>query len=315
MRKVLLDLGGVRRKLLPIGGLLTLCLIWAMGWVRADLQPGASGRWSVSPLGAQATLLGVLAIAAGGAAMLRRAVWPSRVAAGKATLVGMGLFVVPAVLTIIGGGRIDDATKVALFSLTPLFAVIFEPYLGIDAGEGGESRAGFLAAMAAIIGAFLLFPVELPRFYGAALVMLAVVATAALIAAANCAAVRLARESASLLAFATVASGSAAVVLGLLGLFLHQHDASIVAFNAWTALDLVALALLFWLMPRMTAVQMTTRYVIAPLIANLISLALLRPRVDVQSWIGLSLIAAGSVWLLIVPGRAISPDFFTFGRG
>ena len=68
-------------------------------------------------------------------------------------------------------------------------------------------------------------------------------------------------------------------------------------------------------MPRMNAVQMTTRYLIAPLMANLISLALLRPHVDIQSWIGLSLIAAGSVWLLIEPENKGEPGLFTHWTG
>ena len=104
------------------------------------------------------------------------------------------------------------------------------------------------------------------------------------------------------------------MVLGILGLVFRQHVASGVFFNGWTALDLASLALLFWLMPRMNAVQMTTRFLIAPLVANLISLALLRPHVDVQSWIGLLLIAAGSVGLLIAPADRDESGLFTLGK-
>jgi uncharacterized membrane protein len=46
---------------------------------------------------------------------------------------------------------------------------------------------------------------------------------------------------------------------------------------------------------------MTTRYLIAPLIANLLSLAFLRPQVQLRSWLGLLLIALGSGWLLLAP--------------
>lgn len=298
---------GLPRNLLAIGGLLSLCLIWAVGWVRADLQPGAAAQGMLTPLLSQAALLGALAAAAGTAAFVRRASWQTRRAAAKAALVGVGLFVVPAVLTILGEGRIRDTTRVALFSLTPLFAVIFEPYLGSDT----ESRGGFLAAMTAIVGTFLIFPVGLPRSYEAAFVMIGVVGTGALITAANCTAVRMARKNPSLLTFTAAVSGSAALLLGITGLGFRQHAASGVFFNGWTAFDLAALALLFWLMPRMNAVQMTTRYLIAPLIANLISLALLRPHVDVQSWIGLSLIAGGSVRLLIASAKSGGSDDFT----
>jgi hypothetical protein len=215
----------------------------------------------------------------------------------------MGLFVIPAVLTSVAKDRIDDVTRVALFSLTPLFAVIFEPYLGVEAGETVEGKGNFLGVMVAIGGTFLVFPVEMPRSYGEAFVMLGVVGTAASIAAANCAAVRLVQQSVSRLTFASLASGSAALVLGLLGWALHERRVSSVAFDGWTAADLVALALLFWLMKHMNAAKMTTRFVIAPLMANLMSLALIRPHVGVQSWIGLILIAVGSGRLLIPPAE------------
>jgi len=315
MRNVLSDPARLERKLLrkwlAIAGLLLLCLIWAVGWVRADLQPGTSGRWSVTPLMNQAALLGSLALAAAAAALVRRVEWPGREFAGKAGLVGVGLFVIPTLLTGVARDRIDDATRVALFSLTPLFAVIFEPHLGIHAGKDHESRGGFLAAMTAIAGTFLVFPVELPRSYGAAFLMIGVVGTAAWIAGANCTAVRMTRQSPSVLTFTTVVSGLAALALEIFGLGFRQHAASGVFFNGWTVLDLVALALLFWLMPRMSAVQMTTRYLIAPLMANLMSLALLRPHVDIQSWIGLLLIAAGAGWLMFAPAKTGDSDDFT----
>jgi drug/metabolite transporter (DMT)-like permease len=303
MLKVPGDRLGRTRKWLPICGLLLLCLIWAVGWVRADFEPGVSGRWSLTPLMAQAVLLGLFAFAASLAAVVRRVRWPARDLGWKAALVGIGLFVVPAVLTSFAKERIGDGTRVALFSLTPLFAFLFEPYLGIGAGEAVENRGGFLTAMTSIAGTLLVFPVELPRSYGAAMVMVWVVGTAVSIAVANCAGVRVARQSASVLTFAIVASGSAGLVLGIVGLALRDQVGS-VPFDAWAMPDLFALALLFWLMGRMSAVQMTTRFVIAPLMANLISLALIRPHVDIQSWTGLVMIAAGAGWMVIGPGES-----------
>ena len=71
--------------------------------------------------------------------------------------------------------------------------------------------------------------------------------------------------------------------------------------DAWATPDLVALALLFWLMQRMSAVRMATRFLIAPLLTNLIGIALLRPGVHRRGWTGLLLIAIGSAWLLFAP--------------
>ena len=188
---------------------------------------------------AQAALLGLFAFAASLAAVVRGARWPARDLVGRAALVGVGLFIVPAVLTSFGKEQIGDGTRVALFSLTPLFAVIFEPYLGIDSGESVENRSGFLAAMTAIGGTFLVFPVELPRSYGAAVVMLGVLLTAVSIAAANCAGVRVARESVSVLTFPAIAAGSAAFVLGIMGLAFRQSVAGTVPFDAWAISDLL----------------------------------------------------------------------------
>src|SRR4051812_26458459 len=146
MRRFTWNGPGWERKLLPIGGLLLVCLIWAVGWIRADFGPRVSGRWSLTPLMEQAALLGLFTLAAGLTATVRRARWRARDLGWKAVLVGVGLFAVPAVLTSLAKENIGDGTRVALFSLTPLFAVIFEPYLGIDAGEAVENRGGFLAA-------------------------------------------------------------------------------------------------------------------------------------------------------------------------
>jgi drug/metabolite transporter (DMT)-like permease len=308
MLKVAQERGGTGRNWLPICGLLLLSLLWAVGWVRADLQPGASARWSLTPMMNQAFLLGSLALAASAAALVRRAEWVAKDVAGRAALVGIGLFAIPAVLTSVAKGRMDDAARVALFALTPLFAVIFEPYFGMEAGETLEDRRGLLAAMSAIAGTFLLFPVELPHSYGPAFAMFGVVATAALIAAANCAAVRLARQSISNLTFTATASGFAALTLGILALAFRQPASSRVPFDAWAIPDWVALVLLFWLMRRMSAAQMTTRFLISPLVANVMSLVLLRPNVGIQSWVGLSLIAAGAGWLLFVPGSELISD-------
>src|SRR4051794_13615961 len=108
MRRFTLSGPGWGRVLLPIGGLLLLCLIWAIRWVRADFQPGISATWTVSPLMMQAALLGLFAAGVSVAAVVRGANWPGRDLAGRAALVGIGLFVVPAVLTSFAKDQIGD---------------------------------------------------------------------------------------------------------------------------------------------------------------------------------------------------------------
>lgn len=290
----------MNRRWVSIGALLLLSLLWAVGWVRADLSPGSSAGLHLRPMLGQAVLLGVFAgLAAVGAVVLRRN-WLARSTAGWAVLVGVGLFAVPLVLTTLAASWIDDSTRVALFSLTPLFAVVFEPHFALEREQTREVRGSFPAAMVAVAGTLLVFPVELPHSYASAFALIGLVVAAALVAAANCVGVReMGSDQGRVPAFAAVAAGSAACLLALLGLTFQRNEAATAGIGVWAVSDLIALALLFWLMGRMSAVQMTTRFQIAPLIANLISLALLRPHVEVQAWIGLALIAAGSGWMLL----------------
>jgi drug/metabolite transporter (DMT)-like permease len=305
----------MRRKWMPVGGLLLLSLLWATGWIRADLSPGSGAGFRLSPLCREAVLLAVFAVGSGVAEIALRRRWLGWQAIGRAVLVGVGLFVLPAVVTGLVAGTIEDSTRVAVFSLTPLFAVVFEPHVGQGAEQTPENRGGFLAAMTAVAGTFLVFPVELPRSYSSGFALMGLVMAAAAVAAANCIAVReVSHRGSSLLIFAAVVAGSAACLIAAIGAMFRQSAEAGVAMDVWAVLDLIALGLLFWLMRRISAVQMTTRFLIAPLIANLISLALLRPHVEIQSWIGLSLIAAGSGWMIFVRTETVSPSvkFFHF---
>ena len=125
----------------------------------------------------------------------------------------------------------------------------------------------------------------------------------------------MARQSASVLNFAVVASGSAGLLLAIVGFAVRWDHAGSAPFDAWVIPDLFALAVLFWLMRRMSAVQMTTRFLIAPLMANLISLALIRPHVEIQSWIGLALIAAGAGWIVLEPSSSDKRSDLTLRSG
>lgn len=281
----------------PVGALLLLCLIWAADSLRADLLPGSGSGVGLPTLARGAALLGLLAVLAGLAALIRKAQWPRGKTLAVAILVGLGLFVVPALLIEWSKGWIGDSTRVALFSITPVFAVVLEPYLGNASAPG--QRGGLAAALAAVVGTLLVFPVEIPHSAPEGLAICGLLASAAVVAAANCAGVKACQQTGGrMLSFTAVAAGCAALCLGAVGAVLQS---SAVRFDAWAAADLVALGLLFWLMGRMSAARMTTRFVIAPLLANLIGLVFLRPHVQVQAWIGLALIAVGSGWLLLAP--------------
>jgi hypothetical protein len=226
-------------------------------------------------------------------------------------LAGIGLFVLPLLLTQFAKTTIPDSTRVGLFSLTPLFAVILLPHLGGDMAV--TPKGGFVAAMIAVAGTALLFPIEIPQSLVSFAAFCAVLASAASIAAANCLAVKTCQDAAYPSAcFAAISSAAGSLGLGALAMTgLHNSDS--VAFDGWVVGDLLALALLFGLMSRMSAVRMTTRFLIAPLLANLAGLAVLRPHVQLQAWLGLLLIGLASVWLLVGHGERPETSGTTLG--
>ena len=291
----------LRTKAAPVSALLLLCFLWACAALRSDLLPGSTRVAYSSPLASEAVPLALFAVIAAVAALAYKASWPRGRTLAATVVAGLGLFAVPSVLIEVAKGAVDDTTRVALFSLAPVFAIVFEPHLG--SGSTPQQRGGLAASLVAVCGTLLVFPLDLPRSGAAALACCGIVAAAASVAAANCLSVRLAREQAarSVLSCAAIAAGSAAIALGLWSAVFERNTWSAPRFDPWSTLDLLALALLFWLMTRMNAVRMTTRFLIAPLLANLIGLAFLRPGVQPRGWLGLFLIAAGSGWLLLGP--------------
>jgi drug/metabolite transporter (DMT)-like permease len=216
-------------------------------------------------------------------------------------LVGFGLFALPSFLIECAGGNLDDSTRVALFSLVPVFAVVLEPHLG--SASQSPPRGDLVAALVAVTGTLLVFPVGMPRQTASVLAFCGIFVAIVSVAAANCAAVRIVQSQPlrSLFSFAALAAGSAAILLAIVSLSFERRAAAITHIDAWVISDLLALALLFWLMHRVSAVRMTTRFLIAPLVANLIALAFLRPAVQLRGWLGLLLIAVGSGWLVFAP--------------
>lgn len=294
---------GLKINAAPTAALLLLSFLWASASLRSDLLPNSTPPVDSSPFLTEATLLAVFAIVSAAAALVRKTQWPRGRALVLSALAGIGLFVAPAVLIAVAKGSIDESTRVALFSLVPIFAVVLEPHLG--SASSIQQRGGLAAGLIAVVGTLLVFPLELPQTLPTAFAFAGIVLAVASIAAANCLAVRLVNDSSppSTFSFAAVAAGSAALILIALSAIAERHAQPALPINPWSAFDLAGLALLFWLMRRMTAVRMTTRFLIAPLLANLIGLAFLRPGVQLRGWLGLSLIALGSGWLLLAPAE------------
>ena len=292
-----------------MAALLLLSLLWAGAALRVDLLPELfSGL--LPHLERQTIPLALLAIAAGLLAFLRGDKWPSGRRLGCAALIGLGLFAAPAGLVSLSDGWVPGLARTALFTLTPVFAVVFEPYVG--EGLKRPVRGGLSASLTALAGALLVFPVAIPSSIAAGIALLSVILAAACVAAANCLGVAESERltgcsAAGWAAMASVAGASAAIALAAASMFVERavwRWPRLAPELLWSAaVELPGLLLLFWLMPRMSAPRMATRYLLAPVLVILIGVMLLRSGGEVrgQTWLGLILMAVGMGWLNFAP--------------
>jgi drug/metabolite transporter (DMT)-like permease len=253
----------------------------------------------------QAVIFSVFAAVAASIAVARRVKFPRKRQAWACAGIGLGLFVVPATLVACAQGMVSTLDRVAVFSLTPVLAVVLEPYMqGTAPRQGMAALAGSLVAVA---GIFLLLPLDIPGSFGAGAALCALLAAAFSIAATNCLAVRLARNLAgrSTLPMAALAGAGSAVCFAAASAFTPR--------TAWRwgalpsqllgllVIDLTSLFLLFWLMPRLAASRMTARFLLAPLFAILAGMALGPTSPPVRAWLGMALLAGGAGWLVFAP--------------
>ncbi len=280
-----------------------LCALLALASMRNDLFPGSAEN-SVPPMEREAVPFALLALAAGIFAVSRRAHWPRGRQMWTVVVISQGLFVAPALLVAISQAWVSAFTRVVLFSLTPVFAVVIEPHISDSARS--QSRGGLLAALVAVSGGLCLFPLDLPASIEAAAAFASVIAAVACLAFANCHAVRFASDlpNADVAPAVAIACASSAIGLAASCAFtqsLASPRAMIGSGLVWLVLvTLPGLLLLFWLMRRMSAARMTTRFVCAPWLAVLAGIALERPALTARMILGLVLMAAGAGWLLLV---------------
>ncbi|MFC5861037.1 EamA family transporter [Acidicapsa dinghuensis] len=291
-----------------IAGLLSLSFLMALGPLRRDLLPNLTAAHGLSENANQAVVLSLVAVTTSVFAGLRRIRWPRGTNLLECGLIGLGLFVAPSLARAMPE-PVPALTAVALLALATVFAAVLEPYLRrFEAQPSGR----ILPAMACVGGMFLIFPIATPRTFAAAEAWIVTIVAAACLAATNCAGVALLRKSvnekAPTLAVApalAVAAGTGAMAFVLLAIFrgnalqrpLEWSDIGVSL--VWPVIvDLPAIFLLFWLMQRMAAAQMTLRFVMWPLMAVVIEALVLAQRLTLQTWTGLALVTAGSWWAL-----------------
>ena len=262
----------------PAAGLLLLSALWAVASLRTDLIP-QFGAETLSTAQVQAALFSVFAAVAASIAVAQHVEFPRGRHAWACAGIGVGLFVVPAGLTACAQGWVSKLERVAVFSLTPVLAVVLEPYLHDSATRQG--KAALAGTLAAVVGVLCLFPLDIPGSFRAGVALCALLAAAVRIAASNCLAVRLAHDLAGRSTLSMAAQAGAAPVPSALSWPLPSRPH--IEWR-WSALptqllglfviELPALFLLFWLMRRLAASRMTARFLLAPLFAILAGMAL-----------------------------------------
>jgi drug/metabolite transporter (DMT)-like permease len=298
--------GRTRVRLPPAVGLLLLSALWAVASLRTDLFPSL-GADSPSPALHQAVLFSVFAAVTASIAAARRAEFPRKRHAWACAGIGLGLFVVPAALVACAQDWISTLDRVAVFSLTPVFAVVLEPYLQGDAPRQG--KAALAGALAAVAGILFLLPLDVPGSFGAGVALCALLAAALSIAATNCLAVRLVCNLAgrSTLPMAALAGAGCAACFAAASAFtpktIWRWSALSSQLVVLLVIDLPALFLLFWLMPRLAASRMTARFLLAPLFAILAGTLLEPTSPPARAWLGIALLAGGAGWLVFAPAE------------
>jgi len=295
----------------PKLGLLLLSVLWAAASLRSDLLLNAA----TGPLNAtqtQALLFSLFAVLATSIAWARRRKFPGGRHFWSSFGIGVALFVVPAALIACAQGSISRLDQVAVFSLTPVFAIVLEPHL--QGAVPRPPKAGLAGALAAVAGTLCIFPLDLPGSARAGAALCALFAAAFCIAAANCLAVRLAHKAdgRSLVAMAAQASAAPAVCFAAVSLFTPHapwQRSALAGQLLWIIfIDLPALFLLFWLMPRMTASRMTARFCLAPLFAIVASIAIESASPPARAFFGLLLLAGGAGWLVFAPSEVAESE-------
>lgn len=300
-----------RTGLRPSLGLLLLSTLWALGSLRTELFPHP-GENTLSHVLSDAVLFSVFASLAASIAVVRRMEFPRGRIAWACAGAGLGLFVVPAALLALAEGELSNLDRVAVFSLTPVFAVVLEPHL--QGGIPSHGKAALGAALAAVAGILCLFPLDVPGSFRAGIALFALLTAAFVVAAANCIAVRLAVRLAdrSILPMAAQAAAASAVCFAAAAAFAPhtawRWNESAFQLFGLLLIDLPALFLLFWLMPRLAASRMTARFLLAPLITLLAGIALEAPSLTLRAWLGITLLAGGAGWLVFAPAESTEAE-------
>jgi drug/metabolite transporter (DMT)-like permease len=300
--------GRIYAGLYPALGLLLLSALWSVESLRADQFPGSNGD-ALSPVQGQAVLFSIFAAVAASVALARRVEFPRGRSAWACACIAIGLFVAPAALVACAKDWVSTLDRVAVFSLTPVFAVVLERYF--EGGVPRQAKAALPAAVTGVAGVLCVLGFDIPGSIRAGIALCALVGTALGIAATNCFAVRLARSVGhhSILPMAAQAGGTSAICFVAFAAFaphVARRWSALPLQLLWSlAIDLAALFLLFSLMRRLNASRMTAPFLLAPMFTIVAGVALEPASPPAVAWLGIALLAGGAGWLVFAPSEEV----------
>lgn len=297
----------LRGRLSPGVGLLLLSALWALDWLLPDLFPHFGTKGVSLPVGQAILFFGFAGVSAA-IAVVQRLEFPRGRRRWASAGVGVGLFGIPTCAAAFARSRISEFDGVAIFCLTPVFAVVLEPYLQNCPPHRG--KGALPGCFVAIAGVLCIFPLETPGSFRAGAALLVLLLAAVEVAAANCIAVRMASSDGgrSVFPMAAQAAAASALCFGLMAVVVPRAIWSTTALEVFVPrlvlVDVPGLVLLFWLMARMAASRMTARFLLAPLFASVAGLALERMLPPARGVLGLLLLAVGSGWIVFAPAES-----------
>lgn len=215
---------------------------------------------------------------------------------------GTCLFALPGAVLQLAAGKVPEFTSAAAFCSVPLITVLAAGAFGAGDIEASRLRGLMLPSIIGLAGALLLFPLEDPGSLRRWLFLGLVLGCCVVTALAGVCMHRLMQPVGVAAAAAAIGLTSAA----LLGMFGTAAGWPVLGWRVIAlellrsaAFDLPIVSLTVWLLREVSAVRLSARFVLAPLVTVLEGYAAERGAVGWRAGLALGLLCAGGVMLLV----------------
>jgi drug/metabolite transporter (DMT)-like permease len=215
-------------------------------------------------------------------------------------IAGVSFWGVPACLIHWVGGGISSVVISATFALLPAVVALMTAIGGMT-GDKGEGWGFFTPALAGFGGALLLLPVGLPESVREQLMLAVVFGAVTVGAGAGVWMYRLLKGEGFGLRVAIVCFANAAflTICGLLaGGFGGGWSGLAAMLSISSGIDLIQIAMVFWLLREMSPVRFAIRYLVIPLLTLVEGYIVLRPELTARMVVGAALLVGGTAWIL-----------------